>query len=90
MNTETTRPTTLHDQLLALGAQAGRMRAELDASKLKLPKSTLENLRDMQTSLGQLGNTIERFQKEHSNMLALRMWGRWSTHRSSWTKCCAS
>ncbi|MBM4426484.1 MAG: GAF domain-containing protein [Chloroflexi bacterium] len=71
MNTETTRPTTLHDQLLALGAQAGKMRAELEASKLKLPKNTLENLRDMQTSLGQLGNTFERFQKEHSNMLAL-------------------
>jgi adenylate cyclase len=71
MNTENTRPTTLHDQLLALGAQAGKMRAELEASKLKLPKNTLETLRDMQTSLGQLGNTIERFQKEHSNMLAL-------------------
>jgi PAS domain S-box-containing protein len=71
MNPENTRPTTLHDQLLTLGAQAGKLRAELEASKLKLPKNTTGELRTMQTSLGQLSNTIERFQKEHSNMLAL-------------------
>jgi adenylate cyclase len=71
MNSDSTRPTTVHDQLLILSTEAGRIRAELEASKLKLPKSTIENLRRMQTTLEQLGEKIESFQKQHSNMLAL-------------------
>lgn len=71
MNLQKTRPTTLHDQLLALSAQAGKIRADLEASRLKLPKNTVEDLRSVQTSLDQFSMVIERFQKEHSNMLAL-------------------
>jgi adenylate cyclase len=71
MTTDHTRPTTLHDQLTTLGVQAGKIRAELEASKVKLPKNTNDDLRAMQTSLKQSAAVIERFQKEHSNMLAL-------------------
>ncbi|HRQ22530.1 MAG TPA: GAF domain-containing protein, partial [Anaerolineales bacterium] len=71
MASEHTRPTTIHDQLLALGLQAGKIRAELEAAKLKLPKNTLGELSSLQTSLEQLSGIIERFQKEHNNMLAL-------------------
>jgi adenylate cyclase len=68
---ENTLPTTVHDQLMALSKQAGKLRTELDASKLKLPKNTSEDLSNLETSLGEIGGRIEAFQKEHSNMLAL-------------------
>lgn len=71
MNSEKTRPSTVHDQLLTLSAQAGKIRAELKESKLKLPKNTTDNLRNLETTLGQIGVKIQAFQKEHSNMLAL-------------------
>ncbi len=71
MKPDHTRPTTLHDQLLALSVEAGKIRAELESSKLKLPKETANNLRHLQTSLEQTGEKIELFQREHSNMLAL-------------------
>jgi adenylate cyclase len=66
-----TRPTTVHDQLLTISAQAGRIRTELEASKLRLPKTITNDLRGLQTTLGQISEKIEAFQKEHSNMLAL-------------------
>jgi adenylate cyclase len=71
MASEHTRPTTIHDQLLALGLQAGKIRAELEAAKLKLPKNTLGELSSLQTSLQQISGKIQSFQKEHNNMLAL-------------------
>jgi GAF domain-containing protein len=57
--------------LLALGLQAGKIRAELEAAKLKLPKNTLGELSSLQTSLQQISGKIQSFQKEHNNMLAL-------------------
>lgn len=69
--TEQTRPTTVHDQLLTLGAQAGKIRTELEASKLKLPKNTTEDLYNLETTLKQIGEKIDAFQREHNNMLAL-------------------
>ncbi|NTV72541.1 MAG: GAF domain-containing protein, partial [Azonexaceae bacterium] len=45
--------------------------SELIASKLKLPKTTLEDLRNLETMLAQIGDKIEAFQREHNNMLAL-------------------
>lgn len=71
MNSDKTRPTTVHDQLLTLSAQAEKIRNELEASKLKLPKNTTDDLRSLQTTLEQTSQKIEAFQKEHSNMLAL-------------------
>ncbi len=68
---ELTRPTTVHEQLTTLGLQAGKLRTDLDASKLKLPKGTLEDLRNLETSLAQIGEKIEAFQHEHNNMLAI-------------------
>lgn len=68
---EQTRPTTVHEQLITLGLQAGKLRSDLDASKLKLPKGTLEDLRNLETTLAQIGEKIEAFQHEHNNMLAI-------------------
>ena len=75
MTTEHTRPSTIHDQLLTLGALAGKTRIDLDASKLKLPKDTTQNLHHLQTTLEQISEKIESFQTEHSNMLALAQVG---------------
>lgn len=71
MNSEQTRPRTIHDQLLSLSTQAGKIRANLDASKLRLPKDVDEELHTLQVSLIQIAEKIEAFQREHSNMLAL-------------------
>ena len=68
---EQTRPTTIPDQLFTLGMQAGKIRSELEASKLKLPKNISEDLRNLESTLALIGEKIEAFQKEHSNMLAL-------------------
>jgi PAS domain S-box-containing protein len=71
MNPEQTRPTTIHDQLLTLGIQAEKIRVDLEASRLKLPKNTLDDLHNLETTLPIISGKIEAFQKEHSNMLAL-------------------
>ncbi|MBI5952163.1 MAG: GAF domain-containing protein [Chloroflexi bacterium] len=68
---EQTRPTTIPDQLLTLGLQAGKIRSELEAARLKLPKNTTDDLYYLESTLGQIGEKIEAFQREHSNMLAL-------------------
>jgi len=71
MATEYTRPTTVHDQIIILGQQAGKIRASLDASKLKLPKDTLEDLHNLETTLARIGEKIAAFETEHSNLIAL-------------------
>ena len=68
---EQTRPTTVPDQLLTLGMQAGKIRAELEAAKLKLPKNTVDDLHYLEITLAHISEKIEAFQHEHSNMLAL-------------------
>lgn len=71
MTSENTRPRTVHDQLLALSALAGNIRAELDSGKHKLPKPVADDLQFLQTTLEQVSGKIEVFQREHGNMLAL-------------------
>jgi adenylate cyclase len=71
MNSEKTRPTTVNDQLLTLGLQADKIRNDLEARGFKLPKNITDDLRNLGTTLPQIGERIEAFQKEHSNMLAL-------------------
>jgi hypothetical protein len=71
MNSENTRPRTVHDQLLALSALTGKVRAELEAGRHKPSKDTLEDLQYLQVTLEQVGGKIEVFQREHGNMLAL-------------------
>ncbi|HNM38034.1 MAG TPA: hypothetical protein PKI33_13275, partial [Anaerolineales bacterium] len=66
-----TRPRTVHDQLSALAVLAGKIRAELGNSKLKVPKESLEQLHYLQSTLETVGNKMEVFQREHGNMLAL-------------------
>ena len=68
---EQTRPTTIPDQLLTLGMQAGKIRAELEAARLKLPKNTSDDLRHLEITLGHISEKIESFQREHNNLLAL-------------------
>ena len=71
MHSEQTIPTTVHDQLSTLGLQAEKIRLDLEASKIKLPKTVVEELRNLETTLPKISGRIEAFQKEHSNMLAL-------------------
>ena len=68
---EQTRPTTIPDQLLTLGAQAGKIRADLETAKLKLPKKTVDDLHHLEITLGYVSTKIESFQHEHNNLLAL-------------------
>ena len=68
---EQTRPTTIPDQLLTLSMQAGKIRAELEAARLKLPKNTVDDLHYLEVTLAHISEKIEAFQHEHSNMLAL-------------------
>jgi adenylate cyclase len=68
---EQTRPTTVPDQLQTLGLQAGKIRAELEATKLKIPKKIGDDLRYLEVTLGHISEKIEAFQREHNNMLAL-------------------
>ncbi|MCQ3938219.1 MAG: hypothetical protein DPW18_14400 [Chloroflexi bacterium] len=71
MNSENTRPRTVHDQLLALSALAGKVSADLETHKIKLPKGIADDLHHLRTTLEQVSGKIEVFQREHSNMLAL-------------------
>src|SRR3990170_3502758 len=71
MNSDNARPTTVHDQLRSLSVQAGKIRTDLETSKLKIPKNTTGDLRNLQITLEQISEKIQAFQKEHSNMLAL-------------------
>jgi len=68
---EQTRPTTVPDQILTLGMQAGKIRAELEAARIKLPKNTADDLHHLETTLSQISEKIESFQREHNNLLAL-------------------
>ncbi|MBK8618491.1 MAG: GAF domain-containing protein [Anaerolineales bacterium] len=68
---EQTRPSTIPDQLITLSKQAGKIRSELESNKLKLPKNTSDDLHNLETTLSLIGEKIEAFQKEHSNLSAL-------------------
>ena len=68
---EQTRPTTVPDQLQTLSLQVGKIRADLDESRIKLPKNASEDLRHIESSLLLISEKIDAFQREHNNMLAL-------------------
>ncbi|NWF64527.1 MAG: GAF domain-containing protein [Chloroflexi bacterium] len=71
MMDNTTRPRTVHDQLVALATVAAKIHAEVEAGKLKSPKQTAEQLQFLQSNLETLSAKMEIFQREHGNMLAL-------------------
>ncbi len=68
---EQTRPTTLSDQLMTMSAQAGKVRAELAAAKVPLPKNVSDDLVNLETMLRLISEKIQNFQREHKNLLAL-------------------
>ncbi len=68
---EQTRPTTVPDQLQTLSLQVGKIRNDLDESRIKLPKNASEDLRHIESSLLLISEKIDAFQREHNNMLAL-------------------
>ena len=70
-NPENTRPTSLHDQVLAYSTQIRKIRTGLDDSKIQLPANTTDEMFRIEKSLEQISEKLEVFQKEHSNMLAL-------------------
>jgi adenylate cyclase len=71
MINDKTKPTTLHQQLLILSTQAGAMHDALKNENAELSKESLENLNNIETTLGQLGKKMEAFETEHSNLLEL-------------------
>jgi PAS domain S-box-containing protein len=71
MNPEKTIPTSVHDQLLALGSRAGSLRRQLDQSLYRPEKALLEDLGGLEITLTRLGHQIRDFEKEHSNLAAL-------------------
>ena len=71
MISDKTKPTTLHDHLMILSKQAGAVRNALDTEKDRLPHDAVENLRSLETILGQLSKKMEAFETEHSNLLEL-------------------
>ena len=71
MTDNTTRPRTVHDQLTALAAIAGKVRAELESGKHKPSKELLDHVQYLQTTLESVSGKMEVFQREHGNMLAL-------------------
>lgn len=71
MNPEQTRPRSVHDQLLLLSAQAGKIRAELEAGNLKLAKTIISDLSNLQASLSRISEKMGAVEGEHRNMLAL-------------------
>lgn len=75
MPADNTRPSTLHDQLLALAAIAGKIRSDFSANKIQLPKEINNHLHHLQTSLEQISEKIQVFQNEHSNLMALAQVG---------------
>ena len=71
MTDNTTRPRTVHDQLITLAAVAGKVRAELESGKHKPSKELLDHVQYLQTTLESVSRKMEVFQREHGNMLAL-------------------
>ncbi len=71
MRNNKTKPTTLHDQLLILSKQAGAVQDSLKGSKVKAPKKTKEEVKNLEATLSQLSNKMEVFETEHSNLQAL-------------------
>ena len=71
MISDKTKPTNLHDQLLILSKKVGVVRDVLKGKEAILPKETLDELNDLETSLSQLGKNMETFETDHSNLLEL-------------------
>ncbi len=70
MDPNYTRPTTVHDQLLALGVEAGSLRISLQ-KQTDISVETINGLVHLEDTLNRLGHKIETFEIEHGNLTAL-------------------
>ncbi len=72
MNSDKTKPTTIHDQILALGLQAGTLRDALQKKKARdLPPNSIEDLTSLIDKLYNVSQQIKSFEAEHGNLMAL-------------------
>ncbi|HEY9153356.1 MAG TPA: adenylate/guanylate cyclase domain-containing protein [Anaerolineales bacterium] len=72
MDSDKTRPTTLHEHVNTLALQAGKMRDEFQKKKSRdLPADAVENLNQLAVSLSKIGFQMETFEAQHGNLLAL-------------------
>ena len=70
MDSNYTRPTTVHDQLLALSVEAGGLRIALQKQP-DISVKTIDGLVHLEDNLNRLGQKIETFEIEHGNLMAL-------------------
>jgi len=70
MDPNYTRPTTVHDQLLALSVEAGGLRNTLQ-KQTGIPVETIDRLAHLEETLSRLSQKIESFEIEHVNLTAL-------------------
>jgi len=72
MDSNKTRPTTIHEQISTLSLQAGKMRDTLVKKKPRdLPSDTIDGLTGLASTLSKLGLQMQEFEDEHGNLLAL-------------------
>ena len=68
-STSRTRPSTVHEQILALGTQAGQIRRTVEKGRVE--RGALDGLVQLESTLTQIGNQVRDFEKEHRNLSAL-------------------
>ncbi|MBM3151607.1 MAG: GAF domain-containing protein [Chloroflexi bacterium] len=71
MKPEKKSPVSLNDQILALGKQAGRVRASLQSLQTTLPSQTLETLAQLESVLDRIGQRVAELEEERRSLLAL-------------------
>ena len=64
-----THPTTVYEQILALGQQTAHIRKLVEKGRVE--KSALEGLTTLESTLTYIGNQVKVFEKEHRNLSAL-------------------
>lgn len=72
MNPEKTHPSTIHDRVLTLALQAGKLRDMFQQKKTRdLPPHTIDDLTNLASTLSQIGKQVEEFEQDNGNLLAL-------------------
>jgi adenylate cyclase len=76
MVSDKSHPVTLHGQTTSLALQASKLRDALQKIKPRdLPPNTIQDLTNLADMLGTIGQKLEAFEAEHSNMQALAQIG---------------
>lgn len=76
MVSDNPHPVTLHGQTTTLALQASKLRDALQKIKPRdLPPNTIQDLTNLADMLGRIGQKLEAFEAEHSNMQALAQIG---------------